>query len=165
TYDNHAAEVQRRSCIDGWRRHGVELSDRCIGIDGWSLLLVDSASGGTAPESSAWLQAQPHERAMLLTHVPVDRPLVRSFIADVDSERDCAIYTQSRSPALFADHLAGRIRTVFTGHLHFPGLVRDGDTTFHLLDASFARGSRGPSVAIVDTGGGSVRVTSLTAPV
>jgi hypothetical protein len=163
-YDNHHADAQRATCTEGWRRHAIEIADRRVEVDGWNVLLVDSASSRTSDDSTRWLRAQPHRRTLLLTHVPVDRPLVRTFIHGRDPDRSFSVYVQSGSPGLFADAIEDRIRHVFTGHLHFPGTVQDGGTTFHLLDGSFSRDGRFPAITIVESAGDDLRVSALEMP-
>ncbi len=163
-YDLQHVDAHRDDAIARWRRHGVELGERRITIDGHDLLLVDSASSRIDARATAWLRGQECERPILLTHVPLDRPVVRSFIHAHDQYRNLEVYTQSGSPGFFAECVLGRIPAVFTGHLHFPGTLTDHGTTFHLLDASFARGDMPPAVSIVESARGGLRITTTSAP-
>jgi hypothetical protein len=155
------AGAHRADCAGRWRRHGVELGDRRIALDGWDLLLVDSAESGVAPATEAWLAGQRHRRSLVVTHVPLDLPAVRAYIRGRDADRDLAVYTQARSPRLFADRFAGRVRAVFSGHLHFAGHLRQDGIDLHLVDAVFARGVEPPTVLLIEGVGDDLRVASV----
>jgi len=167
TYDLEPVELHRGAATACWARHGVAISDRRVTIGGHDVLLVDSSANRIDPGTSAWVRAERWSRPLLISHVPLDRPIIRAFILGNDISRHFAVESrvQAGSPDFFDDCVAARIPTVFTGHLHTPATLREKGTTFHLLDGSFARGSAPPTVAIVETHGDEVRVRSMTAPV
>jgi hypothetical protein len=167
TYDLEPIELHRSAATACWARYGVDISDRRVTIGGQDVLMVDSSANRIDPNTTAWLRAQRWSRPLLISHVPLDRPIIRSFILGSDISRHFAIESrvQAGSPAFFDACVAARIPTVFTGHLHTPATLREEGTTFHLLDGSFARGAIAPTVAIVETSGDEVLVRSMPAPV
>jgi hypothetical protein len=163
TYDLYPPDAFRSEAIARWRRHGVELGRRRIGFSDGDVLLVDSASSRIEPDSIDWLLVQPR-RSILLTHVPLDTPTIRSHIRAREPHRNLEIYTQSGSPDVFARCIRGRIAHVVTGHLHVPGTLVQEGTTCHMIDGSFARGATPPTVSVIDASDERVSVTTVTAP-
>jgi 3',5'-cyclic AMP phosphodiesterase CpdA len=163
-YQLQGQELCREAAIACWNRHGVMLGDRRFAFDDYDVLLVDSAARAISPTSAAWLQTTIKRPSILLTHVPLDIPAIRTFIRERDQHRNLETYTQSGSPQFFAEHIAGRIAHVVTGHLHFPGTLHEGGTQFHFLDASFARGATAPTVYVIEGVAGDLRVTAMQPP-
>ncbi len=164
-YDNHGPDVHRAACSGRWHRHGVALHDRRVHIDGWDLWLLDSSSGRVDEAACSWMHGGPPERTIVLTHVPFDRAPIRDVVVASDGDRDLRVYVQHGSPITVADSLEGRVATVFSGHLHLPGRIADRGTTFHLLDASFARGPRPPTITVVEDHRGQLRVEAMAAAI
>jgi len=163
SYQLHPPDTYRAEAIARWKSHGIELGRRRIGFSDADVLLVDSASSRIADESMDWLREQPR-RSILLTHVPLDTPAIRSFIRAREPDRNCEVYTQSGSPEVSARCVQGRIAHVVTGHLHFPGTLTQDGTTYHMIDGSFARGATPPTIAVIEASGARVAVTTMTAP-
>ncbi len=136
----------------GWAEAGIDLGNRRIDAGDLQLLLMDTAASAVTADTLDWLAAatDPHAPQLLFTHVPVNHPEVVSHILSVDPGRDLNKYVQH--PPIFDSHLRGRIEAVFTGHLHFPGLVHVDGTAMHMLPLSITavdRPYRGQGAATV----------------
>lgn len=106
-----------------WADLGVDLSDRRIDVQGWSLLFCDNALSDLTRDTSQWLEQQTAsiDRGVLFTHVPIDLPPTRAHILGVDPQRNLNKYVLSSEPDLFDRHLSGRMAALYSGHLHFGG--------------------------------------------
>lgn len=106
-----------------WADLGVDLSDRRIDAHGWRLLFCDNALSDLPTDTASWLaqEATGTDSGILFTHVPIDLPSTRAYILGVDPHRSMTKYVLSREPDLFERHLAGRMRALYSGHLHFGG--------------------------------------------
>ena len=119
---------------------GVEFSNRVINEDGLRLILMDSPLSYVHPGTQDWLGevlcCDTHN--ILFTHVPIDTPETREYILAVDANKSMKKYVLSGAPNLYGRVLRGRIDSVFSAHLHFPGQLRVDSSDFHLCDMSIS---------------------------
>ena len=135
----HYETESTRERIGYWRSLGVDLSTRAIEVDGYNLVLLDDSLSDLADgteDTLARLLTGAGRRNLLCAHVPLNARFIRDYIVSVAPERDLRKYTLSGAPNLYHDVLYGRVTDVFTAHLHFPGLLEDGSTRFHLCGLS-----------------------------
>lgn len=138
-YDQtHYENESTRDRMDYWRSLGVDLSTRTLDVDGYNLVLLDDSLSNLADGTAAALPKllPPDRRSLLLAHVPLDTPLIREYIVSVAPDRNLRKYVLSGAPDLYQTAISGRVSDVFTAHLHFPGLLTDGSTRFHLQGLS-----------------------------
>jgi 3',5'-cyclic AMP phosphodiesterase CpdA len=160
-----------RHRLQYWESLGVELSNRAIDVNGWNLLLLDNSlsdvTDGTLEAARRMLA--PDARNLLCAHVPLDLPIIRDSILSVDPNRNLAKYVSSGAPDLYPAVARGNVTAVFSGHLHFPGLLRHESTTFHLCGMSI--GMHDPNrdqttvaqALIVESSGGELTRRVITA--
>lgn len=119
-----------------WSDQGVDLANRSISIDGFNLILLDSALSDLVNGSDSWLRESlsTDQTPLLFTHVPIDLPTTREYILSIDANRSMTKYVLSGSPNLYTEHIQNRIPHVFSGHLHFAGNLTHGTTHFHLCN-------------------------------
>ncbi|MCC5841129.1 MAG: metallophosphoesterase [Opitutales bacterium] len=147
-----AKEIRRR-----WAARGVAMGNRAIACDGVRLLLVDSPNSSVPEGTVDWLRRETDgsARNILITHVPLKTPEMAKYILSVEPQRDLRKYVQSGAPSLFDEAVRGRVETVFSGHLHFPGYVTTGGTAMRLLPlglCAFGKTYRGQGgIGILDT--------------
>ncbi|MCC2683533.1 MAG: Calcineurin-like phosphoesterase [Paenibacillaceae bacterium] len=122
----------------GWKEAGVNLDNRVIDTGATRLILMNSAFSDILPGTREWLaEAVDSDRAnILITHVPIDIPPVRDYIASIDPRRKIGDYLHSHVPELYEESIKGKVRDVYTGHLHLPGAVTVEGTHMHLLSLS-----------------------------
>lgn len=130
----------KKAASAGWEERGIDLSTRAIDAGRFQLILMDSALSSVPDGTEDWLQTTlaKSERNLLFTHVPINLPVVKEYILQVDPRRDLSKYVQSGAPHLFERCLHGRVEAIFTAHLHFPGRLVHAGTTMHLLPLSIA---------------------------
>ena len=133
--ENYATNATRDH-LAYWSDQGVDLTNRSISIDGFNLILLDSALSDLANGSDSWLHESlsNDQTPLLFTHVPIDLPTTREYILSIDANRSMAKYVLSGSPDLYNEHIRNRIPHVFSGHLHFAGNLTSDTTHFHLCN-------------------------------
>lgn len=99
----------------------------------------------------------------MFTHVPIDVPKTREYILSVDPRRSMVKYVLSGAPNLYAECIEDCVSHVFSGHLHFAGDLRCGNTRFHLCNMSITmydpnrdQGAVASATVIEDAGDGFV---------
>ncbi|MDA0744916.1 MAG: metallophosphoesterase [bacterium] len=135
--DRYQTQVNREHA-DFWAKQGVVFSNRVLGEGSVGLVLMDSALSYVPKGTEAWVDEvlNQFDRNLLFTHVPIDKPPVREYILSVDPNRSMKKYVLSGTPDLYDRCLKNRVEHVFTGHLHFPGLLELDGTGFYLCDMS-----------------------------
>ncbi len=127
-----------RARLAYWQSLGVDLSTRVVDLGSRRLVLLDNSlsdvTAGTAEILQTWLSEE--KPSLLCAHVPCDLPFIREYILSIDAARNLKKYVQSGTPDLYRDVLKARVTDIFTAHLHFPGLLEDESTRFHLCGLS-----------------------------
>ena len=123
-----------------WEEVGVEFGNRLISEEGLRLVLMDSTLNTVYPGTEDWLDGVLGQDThnILLTHVPIDTPETRDYILSVDANRSMKKYVLSGAPNLYAETLQGRVDSVYSAHLHFPGKVSVDSSEFYLCDMSIS---------------------------
>jgi len=123
-----------------WKTLDVDLTNQAIEIDGFNLILLDSALSDLTAGSEEWLGEvlKCEGPKFLFSHVTIDLPETREYILSVDPRRSMIKYVLSGAPNLYLDHIKDRVAQVFSGHLHFAGDVTCDATRFHLCNMSIS---------------------------
>jgi predicted MPP superfamily phosphohydrolase len=123
-----------------WKNEGVEFRNRVVSENGLQLILMDSPLSTIHSGTQDWLNGVlGHDtHNILLTHVPIDTPQTRDYILSVDANRSMKKYLLSGAPNLYEDTLRGRVDSVYSAHLHFPGKLRVDSSDFYLCDMSIS---------------------------
>ena len=108
-----------------WQERGIALHNRSVDADGVRLIFLDSHNSRLPDGADAWLcqELAASTNNVLFTHVPLNVPEMRELILSSDPSRNMQKYTLNSSPEFFHSCIRGRIQSVFSGHLHFPGEV------------------------------------------
>ena len=80
----------KKAASAGWEERGIDLSTRAIDAGRFQLILMDSALSSVPDGTEDWLQTTlaKSERNLLFTHVPINLPVVKEYILQVDPRRD-----------------------------------------------------------------------------
>jgi DNA repair exonuclease SbcCD nuclease subunit len=121
--------------LAGWEAAGVVTDNQKLTLDHIEAYLVNSCNSGVLPGTADWLNEHmnPDSINALFTHVPPDTPEVRATILNREPHRNLIKYVQSRAPELFETALAGKVDSVWSGHLHFQATTSVGRTRFNIL--------------------------------
>jgi len=97
--------------------------------------LINSAKSDVPKGTKEWLKRYlpKNERNIVFTHVPFDTQPIRRFIMDTDPRKNMTKYVQSHAPDLFDEQIQQQVDFVFTGHLHFTGLIKEAKTEHHFI--------------------------------
>ncbi len=138
-YDQSRYDMEStRNRLRYWRSLGVDLSSRALDVDGYRVILMDNSlsdvTNGT--QDAVRRMLAPSGRNLLCAHVPLDLPTTRDYILSIDPRRNLTKYVTSGAPDLYGSVVRGNVTDVFSGHLHFPGLLTHESTTFHLCGMS-----------------------------
>lgn len=146
----------------GWRKGGVVLENRVLSLGPCRFLLIDSASGGAVSGTKDWLQQLPvtSNKTIVLTHIPIDTPEVRKFILDQDPAREIQKYVQGGTAEILKVFNKQNVSEIYSGHLHFPGVIPTGRMIQNLLGLGVSVRRKGVRLP----GSGSVTVWDLEKP-
>lgn len=118
-----------------WEEAGTEVGNRYIDGEGTGIFLINSACSDVPEGTKEWLYKflPKQKKNIIFTHVPFDTQAMRDYILSVDPTKDMNIYVQSYAPGLFDTHIQQQVDHVFSGHLHFTGVIKTASTKHHLV--------------------------------